>query len=337
MTLAYSACGLCIGADQPLPGLLPDNAGRSPDIRVWLGDRPDWARAMLPRPWRTWYSGPVAPGSTRPVLEVLSLAHEEGFRFRYADGIEFLVDRSEGRIWADWRQGMSFDDAAAHLVGPILGFLQRLAGCTVLHASSVVVDKQAIALFGPSGAGKSTTAAALAARGYPVLTDDLCVVREEKGEHLVVPAFPRLRLWADSGSMLYGPDVALPRLTPNWDKRYLDLSLRAYQFLQEPQPLAVVYLLDGYTDDDRAPFLESCTPQERFVALVANTYPRYPASRAMRIRELDPLARLAEAVPVKRIISHEDPIYLSTLCNLILSDLETTLELIPSEEVERVR
>src|SRR5437879_13890138 len=38
------------------------------------------------------------------------------------------------------------------------------------------------------------------------------------------PGYPRVRLWPDAVHALYGSSTDLPRLTPTWDKRYLDLA-----------------------------------------------------------------------------------------------------------------
>lgn len=72
----------------------------------------------------------------------------------------------------------------------------------VFHGSAVEVGGAAIAFLGPSGRGKSTLAAHLGTRGHPVLSDD-CLRFEQvdggDGARLIVhPAYPAVRLWADS-------------------------------------------------------------------------------------------------------------------------------------------
>ena len=59
------------------------------------------------------------------------------------------------------------------------------------------MDGRAALFLGGSGAGKSTLAAALAQRGYPLVTDDFCVVRlgadgRPQGERRRPP-----KLWAN--------------------------------------------------------------------------------------------------------------------------------------------
>lgn len=65
------------------------------------------------------------------------------------------------------------------LAGTVLSFLLTLRGQTVLHASGVAFDGQAVALIGHSGHGKSTIAALLCSRGADLVTDDVLVVDPE--------------------------------------------------------------------------------------------------------------------------------------------------------------
>src|SRR5271156_6758875 len=80
------------------------------------------------------------------------------------------------------------------------------------------------------GAGKSTTAAAFARRGFAILSDDVSALWDCRPPFLLQPAYPQLRLWPSSVRLLFGADDALPPLTPNWDKRGLDLSTPVHRF-----------------------------------------------------------------------------------------------------------
>ena len=69
----------------------------------------------------------------------------------------------------------------------------------MLHASAVHVNGKAVLFCGPSGAGKSTLAAALAQRGYPLVTDDLCAITLAPGAPpMVHPDGRQLKLWAQA-------------------------------------------------------------------------------------------------------------------------------------------
>ncbi|MBA3757231.1 MAG: hypothetical protein H0X02_13890 [Nitrosomonas sp.] len=216
---------------------------------------------------------------------------------------------------------MTLEDTATYLLGPVLGFILRLRGHTCLHASAIAVGDAAIALLGPAGAGKSTTAAAFAKANYPVLSDDVVALSHEGDEFLVQPAYPRLRLWPNSVNTLYGSVDALPRLTPSWDKRYLDLTLDGYQFHQQPLPLRAIYILQERTKDP-APFVEAVPPGIGLISLVGNTYSTHLLDKTMRANEFRSLDRLLASVPLRQVTPHADPTYLTDLCDTILRDYQ---------------
>jgi hypothetical protein len=62
-------------------------------------------------------------------------------------------------------------------VGHVLGFHDRF----LVHAGGVVVDGRTLLVLGSSGEGKSTVALAALAQGWPVLSDDLTVLRCDDG------------------------------------------------------------------------------------------------------------------------------------------------------------
>ena len=69
----------------------------------------------------------------------------------------------------------------------------------MLHASAVRVNGRAVLFCGSSGAGKSTLAAALAQRGYPLVTDDVCTLSiGEAGAPVVYPDGRQLKFWAQA-------------------------------------------------------------------------------------------------------------------------------------------
>jgi hypothetical protein len=266
------------------------------------------------------YASPAQAAGVEPTLRVWRVAEGRYLRFRYAGGTEFLIDRAGREVWGVWPEPSTVEDTAAYLLGPIFGFLLRLRGVVCLHASAVVVDGRALVLQGPSGAGKSTTAAAFARLGFPVLSDDVVAVEESPGGVAVRPGCPRLRLWPDSVRALFGAPDALPRLTPNWDKCYLDLSTREFRFEPRPLPLGSVYLLGERRDEAAAPRTGGVTAREGLVELIANTYSNQLLDGGMRAHEFAVLGRLVATVPVRRAIPHASTDFLPGLCRAILDD-----------------
>jgi len=205
-------------------------------------------------------------------------------------------------------------------VGPVLGFLLRLRGTACLHASAIAIGDRVLAFVGGAGAGKSTTAAIFARRGYPVLSDDVVALVDRGNEFFVQPAYPRLCLWPDAVRSLYASPEALPRLTPTWDKRYLDLTGNGYRFQQGSLPLAGIYFLGRREGGPAPPRVQPVAAGAGLMELVANSYVNYLLDRRMRAEEFDVLGRLAAHIPLRQVRAHEDPAHLEELSDVILYD-----------------
>lgn len=319
MPLFYSAFGLSLGANRPVPGLIPQSAAALTDTRIWLDAAP-LSRTIRHVPGDLWYVSDSGDENT-PGLRVWRVSNGDYYRLLYGDGTEFLVDRAGSEVWATWPASLTLEDTATYLLGPILGFVLRLRGVTCLHASAVAVGDRAIALVGPAHAGKSTAAAVFGRMGHPVLGDDVAALVEREGTLHVQPAYPQLRLWPESVSLLYGSADALPRLTPTWDKRALDLTRNGYRFQQQPLPLAAIYVL-GDRSPDAEPRVEGLQGREMLRTLLANTYVGYLLDATIWKREFAALGRLVSSVPVRRVVAPADPAHLSQLCACILDDCE---------------
>lgn len=71
-------------------------------------------------------------------------------------------------------------------VGHLLGFQDRL----LVHGGAVVVDGRTVLVLGESGRGKSTVALAALEQGWPVLSDDLVILRRAE-DGIDVAGVPR--------------------------------------------------------------------------------------------------------------------------------------------------
>ncbi len=311
--------GLRLRASRAIPGLAVIQATRHVDVQVYLGSTP---AGLHESPTNAHALGDFLDNDDRGYPEAITWQsdHCSGYRLRYGDGTVFIVDAHGASIWAVWPRDLTLEDTATYLLGPVLAFVLRLRGITCLHASAFCINGHAVALTGHSGAGKSTTAASFAGRGYPVLTDDLLALEDGHAGIMAQPGYPRLRLWPDSAAILYGAPAALPRLTPNWDKRYLALSGGGRRFEQQPRPLAAVYLLGEHSDDTVAPVIESLPACAGLLGLIASIRGDYHPDRASHCREFALLGKMAGHVPVRRVMPRAGPGSLLSLCDTILDD-----------------
>jgi hypothetical protein len=301
--------GLDIRADVTLPGIAPSPAS-SCDVELELVDR-----LPAPIPLRTRYcSGEPDDVTTR--VEIVDDAR--GLTaFRYGDGTAIDVDHHArpARIRAAIAPDQTLDDLTAYLYGPVLGFLLRAWGRLALHASCVRVGDSAVLIAGAPGAGKSTTAAALAARGHVIISDDLTALTFDDGFPAAWPAFDHLRLWPDGAHVVLGSGGQLDRITPTWDKRRFPLDGGA--FADGPCPVHAIVVLRPRRADAR-PVLRTIAPARAVVTLATLSYANYLLDAPMRARELAQLGALVRAVPVCTLTPPEGRDGLDALCHAMV-------------------
>ena len=173
----YQAYGLLIESDLKLP-LRPAAPTRRRDVRLRLGSVP----GALPAPEVRSGLWQAAPGDF--LLRAPGVA-----RYRVTGGTEIVVDPEEGR-----------DEAmVAFVTGSVLGACLQQRGIATLHASAIHTPAGAVLFAGRSGTGKSTLLAALAERGYAMLTDDITAIElNAEGHPVAWSGDPSVRLWADA-------------------------------------------------------------------------------------------------------------------------------------------
>jgi hypothetical protein len=322
MRYPCSIYGLGVVANRTIP-TVPHSQITSVDVSISFGSLPAWLYELNATHVEVFYVSSYNDEAGEPVFRVFRLLGGKYYRFFYADGTEFLLDQDGSRIWAAWAEPLTLEDTTTYLLGPIMGFVLLLRGLVCLHASAIAIGDEAIALVGPAGAGKSTTAAAFSDRGYGILAEDVLTLDDHGRRFLVRPAYPCIRLWPAAVKALYGTENRLPKLTPNWDKCYLDLTERPQQFQRDPLPLAAIYELAQRCDEARAPFVEPAGHTSGLLTLIANTYVTKLIDKQMRARQFDLLTRVLKNVPLRRVTPHKDPARIPELCDSILNDFES--------------
>ncbi|HKW57682.1 MAG TPA: hypothetical protein VJN42_10020 [Candidatus Acidoferrum sp.] len=318
MTYSYRAYGLKLTSNTPICALrhrLGDFG--APDVAMIFGPEPGWVRDAKRMPICVERLRSAEPREGDRPFALTSFGQGEFFLIAYCDGTRFMVDKTASRLWGACPSPLTEEDLATYLLGPVLGFVLRQRGITALHSSSVCLNGKAVIFCGASGSGKSTTAAALALRGVPLLTEDISPLRESCGALHVEPGYPRVCLWPESVAALLGSQEALPRLTPSWEKRYLGLQR---EFETAKREVGVVYILAPRVSHAGAPRIEQLGAREALLGLVQNTYMNWLLDRDQRGAELHILAKLVESVPVCKLVPHRDPARIGALCDLIAGD-----------------
>lgn len=217
--------GLRIASTVPLADLPPwTGDGRVADVGVDVGPVPPLADPVVDGP----FLQVASDGTSRYLVPGVA-----AWRVA-ADGSRITVDPVEDPAGAAQR---------TFLYGSVFAIVGLRRGLLPLHAACLQCTGGAVAFAGPSGVGKSTLAARLVRRGFPVLADDVTMLDlAAPGGPLVLPAFPRLKLWQDAMDRLGLPAEGLERARPTLDKFHLPVG---GAFQGQPARLKAMVLLEG--------------------------------------------------------------------------------------------
>ncbi|MFG3207950.1 hypothetical protein [Streptomyces sp. NPDC048192] len=103
------------------------------------------------------------------------------------EGLAYRSEQLGGHVTIAGRTAEPLALAAARIAREMIRAALLRDGWTLLHASAVVRDDQAVLAFGSKGAGKTTTALLLASRGAQLLANDRVFVKVVGGELRVLP------------------------------------------------------------------------------------------------------------------------------------------------------
>ena len=293
----YTAYGLRFRSEVPLPHFGVAPAGKA-DVAVRRGAVPQ----ALPNPAQTSSRWEAARGD-------FLLRVDERLRYRVTEGRHVMVDSPNG---AD-------SLAAAYLMGTVCTALLQQRGLVTLHASAVCTERGAVLFLGKSGAGKSTLAAALAARGYPVLTDDVAALQTlPHGPPRVLSGYPNLRLWSDAFDRLDLPAESRNRVRDGLDKYLWPID----RFAMRPQTIRAAYVLQAR--ETQTPKLNRVMPGKALRILWRHTHRRRiiegMGGRDLHFQVLTELASNLPVTQIARPAGGEPPSRLADLIECHLSD-----------------
>lgn len=268
----YTVYGLHVCSEVPLPELEPVTPAKG-DVYIYADEL-----------------APIAEGLTR-----------QGNRLRVTPTEALLIYDEVGllrieegrRITYEVPSDLPNETLRVLILGIGLGILMHQRGHLVLHASAVAMGERVVAFIAEKGHGKSTMAAALHARGYALVSDDVLILDEQpEGPPLVFPSYPQLKLWPDALAQAMQLTLdSLPRVHPAIEKRVVQLPKQA----SCPLPLAALFALRlGETVQVRP-----LQGREAFFELLLHTYTRALLEQTQTTaRHLQQIGQLARYVPV---------------------------------------
>lgn len=146
--------------------------------------------------------------STNPVLRYLDVSSrhncqicKDGFRFQAKDGACFDYYHP-GHLHV-FPHLADLGASAPYFYGTVAAAIAACRDTLPMHGTAMASDGAAVLLCGPAGAGKSSTAAALAARGFRLISDDLSVFRlSTQGQPVVSAGRTDIRLVPAAAQLL---------------------------------------------------------------------------------------------------------------------------------------
>lgn len=241
----YRAYGLSIASQIPVTGFEPAPVD-NPDVVIRVGDVPENlvnainqtnfyqsnAREFL---LKTPKVGNIYIGNGKEIV------------------VQPAVDQSDSNL-------------SAYIVGMAFGAIMHQRRLLPLHASTVVYKEKCLVFAGRSGAGKSTIAAALIAVGASLVADDVSVVDFTNETPAIRPAFPTMKIWADS---LQHVGIDTKELTPVQNEAH-KYYLPVEQFCNQLAAIRQVFVL--LPQDRTGIEIKQLTGIDKFQALKKYTY-----------------------------------------------------------------
>lgn len=294
----YQLFGWRVQSALPLPELLPWRGdARAPDLIVEMGAVPP-------------------PGQDLPSFSPAIQIGSTGVRVAIPAVATYWVEAGR-RVVIEPILPEDAPDIRVFLLGTVLAILCFQRGLLPLHASAVDIGGRVLLLSGISGAGKSTLAAAFSARGYRLLSDDLCALEVHEGQPLrILPAFPRVKLWRDSAEQLQVAFAGLERSREELEKYHVPLAEALFQPNALP-PAHIVLLRTESAPEEH--------PPRRLVGVEAlrrhDLVHRWRLGMALGYQALifKAMARLIAAVPVVEVARGDDLADLPGLVDSVLA------------------
>jgi hypothetical protein len=284
----YDFSGLSVSSTIPLPELRPSNAAARCHILVDTRVDPPGNVAWF-HEWRK----PRGPGW-------LAFGRiDGGYVLRFPALSDFVVNAAATRITALPAAGLPVATLRHLLIDQVLPLVASRHGHVALHASAVHLDGiGAIGFVGETGRGKSTLAAALAAVGAHIVTDD-CLAIEARGPSLyAIPSYPGLRLWPRSPARA-GLASSRARQVAHYSRKQRVLS--GAVFHRSPAPLRALFLLSPRAGSGVAASMSRVGPRARLMGLLRHGYVLDVEDRRDLGTLFAGLSRIAAAVPVMRL------------------------------------
>ncbi|MCL7939405.1 hypothetical protein M8009_03680 [Halomonas sp. ATCH28] len=251
----YSTYGLVLSSQFELPELRGTEPTPTPDIEILADSFPE---------------DPNKPGvgdiDRQGSADCSQFVFEGVARYRIEQGKRILIDR---RVLKTRGTGTPERDLRGHLLGSAMGTLLHQKHWLPLHLSALETPDGIWGFTGAPGAGTSTLAAWLHYHhDWPLLTDEVGVIKPDEALPYLHPGPPRLKLWKDALASLGFDHHSLSRDLTRSGKYHL---IRRRGFHTYAQPLRALVLLE-HAEKGTAASLEPLEGLEALEVVMASLY-----------------------------------------------------------------
>lgn len=237
---------------------------------------------------------------------------------------EFLITQNGRRIIGRPLNGISQETFQAYLLTQVLSFALLRLGIESLHATTVVIEGKAVGFLGDCGHGKSTLAAACLQAGYPLLTDDLLVLKQAHGQLLAYPGPPRIKLmphvarrWMNHRTVNGFP------INPLTSK--LIIPLKPHQHTRSPVLLNTLYVLRPCERGGSRVVIRRLPPRAAWCELTKGTFNLIVRDPDRLKRQFVWAGQLAERIAVKTLSYPRTLRTLPQVVNALVADVTSSL------------
>ena len=308
---SYGLYGLTIASPIALP--CPERAATDPD--VVFAERPGLLFSRARR------EAGLGPDASR-WFEYARLSKGASY-LRWSELYEFVVSGDGCSI--AWRSlnGGNPEPFQSYLLSQVLSFALVRQGIEPLHATSVVIKGEAVAFLGDCGYGKSSLGAAFLQAGYPLLTDDLLVLKELGDRFMAYLGAQRIKLFPEIARTVLGERVSGTPMNNQTAKLLIPLGQNETASSQNAFPLKAIYVLTAPPAGSRSHriTIRPLSARRAFVELVKNTFNTVIDEPGRLKRQFVLATRLAARVPLKSLSYPRTLAQLPAVREAVRSDL----------------
>jgi hypothetical protein len=242
---------------------------------------------------------------------------------RWSELFEFLISDNGRSILGRQLNNTDTEAFINYFLGQVLSFAMVKQGIEPLHSTVVRIDDGAVGFVGDCGYGKSSLGASFLQAGYPLLTDDLLILKKNNGCFVAYPGFPRIKLFPKIAQKLIGEKAEgfpMNNLTTK-----LILPLNRHQFARAPVPLRSIYVLTPPAGRLRSKkvTIRRLSQRRAFLSLLRNTFNTKVTEPERLKRQFTFFTQIVSKVPIKTLSYPRSLKSLPLVRDAILKDLQS--------------